>query len=320
MAGHGPSVDPAGDIIVVTGDGPYDGKAAFGNSVLKLRVTDGRLIVRDWFTPDNVGDMDRFDGDLGSAGTTFVPGSSTLLAGGKDGRLHLIDTRAMGRGAARADSVQVTHPRIDRVEVPRGPGDVIYWSLYGAPIVWPRARGTYVFVSGAEDYIKQYRLVRDERIPGRWRFASPTPLRMSRESSPYPNFPHGQFDDPHRGPVWMPGAALALSTDADRDGTAVLWALMPYDGNANHRPVLGVLRAFDADDLSAGQLWSSENGNAPEDRVGWFAKFVPPTVANGKVYVATVGTEAHRAPGSEGMAQKPALVIYGSKASAPGVR
>ena len=43
------------------------------------------------------------------------------------------------------------------------------------------------------------------------------------------------------------------------------------------------LRAFDADTLE--ELWSTEV-NTPED-IFAFAKFCPPTICNGKVYLAT---------------------------------
>ena len=49
-------------------------------------------------------------------------------------------------------------------------------------------------------------------------------------------------------------------------------------------------------------LWTSEQVDA-RDQVGNHAKFVPPTVANGKVYLAT---------------QSNALLVYGLLASAKG--
>ena len=80
--------------------------------------------------------------------------------------------------------------------------------------------------------------------------------------------------------------------------------------------VRGVLRAFDASDVSngsRGQLWSSED--VASDSVGMFAKFCPPTVANGKVYVASFQQERvtngvhEKMPGG----RMPALLIYGLK-------
>ena len=46
-----------------------------------------------------------------------------------------------------------------------------------------------------------------------------------------------------------------------------------------------VASALDAENVHH-ELWNSEQA-AQRDRVGGLAKFVPPTVANGKVYLAT---------------------------------
>jgi Secretion system C-terminal sorting domain len=51
----------------------------------------------------------------------------------------------------------------------------------------------------------------------------------------------------------------------------------------------GILRAFDATDLS-NELWNSQI-MASRDSIGNFAKFVNPTIANGKVYLATFSDE-----------------------------
>jgi len=48
-----------------------------------------------------------------------------------------------------------------------------------------------------------------------------------------------------------------------------------------------VLFAFNAENLS-NILWSSTM-NVPRDGGFYFAKFVPPTIANGRVYLATFG-------------------------------
>jgi hypothetical protein len=94
---------------------------------------------------------------------------------------------------------------------------------------------------------------------------------------------------------------------------------MPYAENANLNVVRGVLRAFSATDVSngaMGQLWSSEDFGIPNDSLGMFAKFCPPTVANGKVYVAAAqqervvnGQRTKMLPGGN----MPALAIYGPK-------
>jgi hypothetical protein len=65
--------------------------------------------------------------------------------------------------------------------------------------------------------------------------------------------------------------------------------------------VQGVLYAFNADTLNL--LWSDKTNDA-RDEVGNFAKYVPPLVANGKLYMATFGPLG-TADGSG------ALVVYG---------
>jgi len=49
------------------------------------------------------------------------------------------------------------------------------------------------------------------------------------------------------------------------------------------------------------ELWNSEQ-NAARDKVGMFAKFCPPVVANGKVYLATFHDDSQ---------QQNKLVVYG---------
>jgi hypothetical protein len=113
----------------------------------------------------------------------------------------------------------------------------------------------------------------------------------------------------------MPGGFISVSANGTDTTTGIVWATMPFSNDANREVVLGVLRAFDASDVSKGQLWSSEDSGVPADRLGMFAKFNPPTVANGKVYVPTFQQEridngAHKIlQGGD----QPALVIYGPK-------
>jgi hypothetical protein len=60
---------------------------------------------------------------------------------------------------------------------------------------------------------------------------------------------------------------------------------VPLTGTTTASTPPGILRAFDAADVSR-ELWDSQQ-NAARDAVGKVAKFTPPTIANGKVYLAT---------------------------------
>jgi hypothetical protein len=79
-----------------------------------------------------------------------------------------------------------------------------------------------------------------------------------------------------------PGGELTVSSNGD--GQGIVWATINGQGDADHRVPPGILVAVNATTLT--QLWSS-NVNAQRDDFGLLAKWVPPLVVNGKVYVAT---------------------------------
>ncbi len=79
------------------------------------------------------------------------------------------------------------------------------------------------------------------------------------------------------------GGALALSSNGSTAGTGILWA----NDCGGYSPKPGVLYAFDAVTLQ--ELWDS-NMVASRDSLANGAKFLPPVVANGKVYMGTFGS------------------------------
>src|SRR5262249_12882577 len=107
-----------------------------------------------------------------------------------------------------------------------------------------------------------------------------------------------------------PGAMLTISANGKMPATGVLWASMvtmdPAD--AWHSVVPGTLYAFDAEDPSdsnpKAELWNSDMNSG--DTLGMFAKFCPPTVANGKLYIGS-------AVGTDGSASTAQLRVYGLK-------
>jgi uncharacterized protein (TIGR03437 family) len=80
-------------------------------------------------------------------------------------------------------------------------------------------------------------------------------------------------------------AGLAISGDSSDPANAIVWYTVAYF-NASQQP--GTLHALDAANLS-NELWNSDM--VATDALGRFAKFVSPTVANGKVYVPTFSNE-----------------------------
>jgi hypothetical protein len=84
-----------------------------------------------------------------------------------------------------------------------------------------------------------------------------------------------------------PGAMLSLSANGDKEG--ILWAAIHATGDSWNESRPGILHAYDADDIGH-ELWNSLE-NPSRDDCNNYSKMSPPTVANGKVYLASFGTE-----------------------------
>ena len=77
-------------------------------------------------------------------------------------------------------------------------------------------------------------------------------------------------------------AGIAVTANGGANGTGIVWETT---GDYSSRLVPGTLHALDASDLSH-ELWNS-NMVPDRDTLGRFAKFVAPTVVNGRVYAPT---------------------------------
>jgi uncharacterized protein (TIGR03437 family) len=77
-------------------------------------------------------------------------------------------------------------------------------------------------------------------------------------------------------------AGIAVTANGGTNGTGIVWETT---GDYSSRLVPGTLHALDASDIS-NELWNS-NIVPDRDTLGRFAKFVVPTVVNGRVYAPT---------------------------------
>ena len=134
--------------------------------------------------------------------------------------------------------------------------------LHVGAVYWRRAtRGGLVFSWGQNDALHAYAFA-----DGRF---NPVPLAVGAATSAYP------------------GGILSLSANGDTNG--IVWANASLEQQGNSRIFgPGVLRAYDANDITH-ELWNS-NLVSNRDTPGRFSKNAPPTVVNGKVYLASFGT------------------------------
>jgi hypothetical protein len=89
----GAVVDPAnGELLVATGNGPWDGRTNWGDSVLRLSSDAGRLLGN--YTPSDTARLESSDQDLGSTSPVLLPGGY-IAQGGKDGKIRLLNAKRM---------------------------------------------------------------------------------------------------------------------------------------------------------------------------------------------------------------------------------
>ena len=274
-AGQAPAIDAAGNLYISTGNGSFgttpNKLVQTGNSFIKLSPT---LQLLDYFTPYNSATMNTSDLDLGSSGLLLIPNTSYVLGGGKQGVLYLADTNGMGEFNASSDQVRQEFQAVYGVGTSH---------IHGAPVYFNSDQnGPTTYVWGENDVLRGFLFNATTGL------LNTTPFAKSTMTAPVTNNDGA-----------MPGGFLAISANGQSNG--ILWASTPYNGNAVVTTVQGVLYAFNADTLSL--LWSDKTNDA-RDEIGNFAKYVPPLVANGKLYMATFGPLGT----NDGSG---ALVIYG---------
>ena len=258
QGGQGLVGDTTGNVYCMVGNGQpnadpnssaSNGKD-YGEGFLKLTPSGANLNVTDWFLPNNWASLDAGDADLGSGGPLLLPGTHYLVGGGKQGLFYVVDTAKMGHFQASSDSQIVQSFQGWNGEYR---GGFAYWNSPN--------NGPMVYVWGGSDVGKAYAFSNG--------FFGTSPATQTNNLL-------------SQGASNSPG--LSVSANGSAAGTGILWATMSYAGDSDHATVPGVLRAFDASNLSV-ELWNSNQ--SPSDALGNWAKFDPPTIANGKVYAPT---------------------------------
>jgi hypothetical protein len=236
-----------------------------GDSIMKLVRAGDTLEVVTWFTPYDWERLGANDLDLGSAGLLLIPGTHLGVSGGKGGTLYVVDTDNMGGLSASGSADDNIVQSFDLNEPNH---------LHGTPLYWNGPDGGRVFTWADEDHLKSFPFL------GASYGIGSTALDVENVERSTMRAPSDEATL-----SLTPGGFLALSADGEVPGSAVLWASLPFSGNANNEVRPGILRAIDAADVSR-ELWNNRADEA-RDSCGDFAKFAVPTVANGKVYLGS---------------------------------
>jgi hypothetical protein len=259
MSGQAPAADAEGNLYLSTGNGsvgnngdPLD-PINRSESFLKLTPSGSQMSVSSWFTPYNWQDLENGDVDLGSGGVLLIPGTSLAFSGGKQGMMYLVNRDTMGglSSSGFADDTIVQSFQ------------VTFNQIHGGPVWWDGPASSYGYIWPSAVQLQQYQ------------FDAPSGMFVLPAMA----------QSPTAAPNGQPGGILSLTANGTNSGTGVLWASHQRSGDANQSVQPGILRAYNAENVSI-ELWNSQQ-NSGRDSVGSFAKFVPPTVANGKVYLAT---------------------------------
>ena len=149
----GAVVDPSnGQLLVATGNAPWNGTTNWGDAVIRLDPNATRIIGN--YTPANTDELNANDVDLGST-APVVLGGGYLAQGGKDGKIRILSVRRMAGARPHKGG------EISSVSTPSGT------DLFTAPALY-RTKSTTLLVAGDNGGTAAYRF-RNARLSVVWR-------------------------------------------------------------------------------------------------------------------------------------------------------
>lgn len=267
MGSGGPVADSSGNVYIVTGNGPWDGNTAWGDSVLKFSPS---LQLEDYFTPDAYAFMNCYDADFASGGLMMIPGTSDLVAGGKIGKVYLLNGGNLGHEQTNDTGAL---------------NNVWFESDVTAPYSQPCSdtSGTHTTdissyeIFGTSAYFNNYVYLGISPTGSN----SVAPVREFEFNSSNKTLTPGAYTTPSQG-LNTRGTTPFISSNGSQDG--IVWMIDEGVPLQQGTPTSATLYAFDADNFP-NQLYSSSTNSA--DVPGYGIKFTSPVVANGKVYIST---------------------------------
>ena len=273
MGSGGPVADPAGNIYITTGNGPWDGQTAFSDSILKFNAT-LTPTPKDYFTPDDYAFMDCADGDLAAGGLILIPGTSEVVAGGKTGMMYMANTTNLGHESATDAGVTqelfwgtglinaYSSPCTDTTGGVSGTAMINSYEIFGTPAYFNGSLylGVTPTAASVPAGVRQFTYSGGILTPGT--VTTPVVQQGTRGTTPFIS-----ADGTSNGILWMIDTGFPIQNTAGSGGTTT-----------------ATLRAYDATNLS-NELYNSSTNST--DVPGYGIKFSSPVVGNGKVYIST---------------------------------
>jgi len=259
MSGGAPAIDENNNLYALSGNGAWDGNTDFGDSYVRLSTP--ALTKMDYFTPYNQATLDEDDTDVGSSGTAVLIDQTNgpvqhLLVGASKGSVFFVINRDNMSGFNAGGDQVAQEFTLDGHSFST-PG---FWNntayFFGVVFGGTLAGETFSFDTGAGQF---------------------NPTATNHTPSTF----------------GFPGATPSISaSSATTDG--IVWAInaAAYGTSDNGQALAGpaVLHAYDASNVST-ELWNSSQASGGRDTAGNAVKFTVPTVANGKVYIGTRGSD-----------------------------
>ncbi|HVO61561.1 MAG TPA: hypothetical protein VMT53_11535 [Terriglobales bacterium] len=257
MGGSGIASDGNGYIYVVTSNGDWDGVSHFGESFVKLRSD--LSSVHDYFTPYQQATFSSKDQDVGSGGMLLIPSQAgavpnEVVGCGKPRAIYLVDRDNMGKFQTSSNSqiVQEVDGAVGGLSGHQSPD-----ACFMTPAYW---HGNLYFGAN-NDNLRAFNLYVDSTDNTTKICAKSTGSVTCKISK--------------SGNVFgFPGTQPVISANGTSNG--IVWAV-EYSSFSPSGSTL--LHAYSATNLGT-ELYHSSG-------LGAGAKFVVPTVVNGKVYVGT---------------------------------
>lgn len=300
QSGSGPVVGGS-YIYVQTGNGHTHGggdySAPNGDSIIRLPTN---LTSPGTYQQPHDEWLAQRDLDLASAGPLRLPNGS-LVGGGKEGLVYLFNSP--GITLSPDQTFRATWNTFNCPTAPPWPlGCPCYDHAAPSPAPCPGSgEGSFphihsrafwnnrLYVWGEKDYLRVYNL------EGSAFNTNPVAVNTALRSA-----------DPINGGIPRVPPMMSISANWDNPGSGIVWALRSkgfhQETNLNPSAPPATLYAFNAEP-SGGQLAALWNSDLrPEDSFAGHPRFTIPTVAGGKVYVATFSDE---------------LVVYGLRTAPP---